>query len=126
MTNAAQLALRIFNLSEETAEVQLENVTLFQKLLAIPPEGSHFFLEPGKIKKLELFDSPVTIYAPRWPIRIHIVSGADSFDLDLNLRRQKVASYLEAIVVDRKAPESVAAFKLLPTPEPRGGSTACD
>jgi adenylate cyclase class IV len=27
------------------------------------------------MKNLELFKSPVTIYAPRWPIQIHIVSG---------------------------------------------------
>jgi hypothetical protein len=121
------MALRIFNLSEENAEVQLEKVTLFQDSLAIPAEGLHMLVAPGQMKKLEMSESPVTIYAPRWPIQIRIVSGAESFDVDLTLRRQRASSYLEAISIDSKAPESAAAFKLLPVDPPeRQGSTRCE
>ncbi len=127
MTDTAQMALRVFNLSEENAEIQLQKVTLFQDSLAIPAEGLHILVAPGQMKKLEMSKSPVTIYAPRWPVQIHIVSGAESFDVDLTLRRQKASSYLEAISIDSKAPESAAAFKLLPTDLPeRQGSTRCD
>jgi hypothetical protein len=127
MTDTAQMALRIFNLAEENAEVQLQRVTLFRSSLAIPPEGLHFLVAPGQMKKLEMSKSPVTMYAPRWPIQIQIVLGAESFDVDLTLRRQKASSYVEAISIDGKAPESAAAFNLLPTdpPEPQG-STRCD
>lgn len=127
MTDTAQMALYIFNLSEENADIQLQKATLFQNSLVIPAEGLHILVAPGQMKKLEMSKSPVTIYAPRWPIQIHIVSGVDSFDVDLTLRRQKASSYLEAISLDSKAPESAAAFKLLPTDPPEHqGSTRCD
>ncbi len=127
MADRANLDLRMFNLSGENAEIQLQKVTLFHDSIAIPSEGLHFLLAPGQMHKFELQKSPVTIYAPRWPISLHFVSGVESFDVDLILRRQKASSYLEAISIDGKAPESAAAYKLLPTgpPEVRG-PTPCE
>jgi hypothetical protein len=83
------LDLRIFSLSGENAAIQLQKVTLFHDSIAIPSEGSHFLLAPGQMHKLELHKSPVTIYAPRWPISVRFVSGVESFEVDLILRRQK-------------------------------------
>jgi hypothetical protein len=118
LTDTARLDLRIFNISGENAEIQIQEVTLFRDAIPLPLGRLHLSMAPGQMRKIELEKSPVTIYAPRWPISLHILSGVESLDVDLILRRRKASSYFEAISMDGKAPESVDAFQLLSTNPP--------
>jgi hypothetical protein len=118
MTDTARLDLRIFNVSGKNAEIQIQEVTLFRDSISLPSELSHLSMAPGQMRKLELEKSPVTIYAPRWPISLHLVSAEESLNLDLVLRRRRASSYLEAISIDGKAPKTVAEFQHLPTNQP--------
>jgi hypothetical protein len=118
LTDTARLDLRIFNISGENTEIQIQEVSLFRDSIPLPSERLHLSMAPGQMRKFELEKSPITIYAPRWPISLHLMSGVESLSLDLILRRRRASSYIEAISIDGKAPESVGEFQRLPTNPP--------